>query len=128
MGNAWLSLQEKQQTPFAAADSTAAALPVAATPAAGQRPSGGGVDGPSGAGVAGAGYPAATPQCDGGGPPDVSAEEVVATRSGDVLLRHTILKSDHFPGCQNMKLTPLIEGAPNYRQVRGACSEARPRS
>jgi hypothetical protein len=47
----------------------------------------------------------------------VSPEEVVATRSGDVLLRHTILKSDHFPGCQNMKLTPLIEGAPNFRQV-----------
>lgn len=28
----------------------------------------------------------------------LSAEEVVARRSGDVLLRHTILKGDHFPG------------------------------
>ena len=31
----------------------------------------------------------------GGLPPP---EEVVATRGGDVLLPHTILKSDHFPG------------------------------
>ena len=30
--------------------------------------------------------------------PDVSMEEVVGTRCGDVLLRNTILKSDHFPG------------------------------
>lgn len=29
-----------------------------------------------------------------------------------------LLQSDHFPGCQNMKLTPLIEGAPNFRQAR----------
>ena len=36
-----------------------------------------------------------------------------------MLLPHTILKSDHFPGCQNMKLTPLIEGAPNFRQIPG---------
>ncbi len=57
-------------------------------------------------------------RADTGGRPDVSAEEVVSTRSGDVLLRHTILKSDHFPGCQNMKLTPLVDGAPNYRQVQ----------
>lgn len=57
----------------------------------------------------GAAAPAAAP----------SAEEVVAHRSGDVLLRHTILKSDHFPGCQNMRLTPLLEGAPNFRQVPG---------
>ena len=27
-------------------------------------------------------------------------------------------QSDHFPGCQNLKLTPLVEGAPNFRQVR----------
>lgn len=53
------------------------------------------------------------------GPTDLSAEEVVARRAGDVLLRHTILKSDHFPGCQNTKLTPLVEGAPNFRQVPG---------
>ncbi|KFM27931.1 Triosephosphate isomerase, chloroplastic [Auxenochlorella protothecoides] len=49
----------------------------------------------------------------------LSAEEVVARRSGDVLLRHTILKGDHFPGCQNMKLRPLVDGAPNFRQVPG---------
>jgi Inositol hexakisphosphate len=47
----------------------------------------------------------------------IQPEEVVATRDGQVLLRHTILKSDHFPGCQNMRLTPLLEGAPNFRQV-----------
>ena len=34
-----------------------------------------------------------------------------------MLIKHTILKSDHFPGCQNKKLLPLIEGAPNFRQV-----------
>jgi hypothetical protein len=28
-----------------------------------------------------------------------------------------ILKADHFPGCQNKKLTPLLDGAPNYRKV-----------
>jgi protein-tyrosine phosphatase len=44
-------------------------------------------------------------------------EAVVACRTGDVLIRHTILKSDHFPGCQNMRLLPLIDGAPNFRQV-----------
>ncbi|KAL4440251.1 hypothetical protein ABPG75_003252 [Micractinium tetrahymenae] len=69
--------------------------------------------------AAACGYPAETPHSDAAGRPEVSAEEVVGTRSGDVLLRHTILKSDHFPGCQNMKLTPLIEGAPNFRQVAG---------
>jgi len=47
------------------------------------------------------------------------AEEVVAKRSGDVLLSHTILKSDHFPGCQNTKLRPLVDGAPNFRAVEG---------
>jgi hypothetical protein len=30
-----------------------------------------------------------------------------------------VLKDDHFPGCQNLKLTPLIEGAPNFRQMTG---------
>jgi hypothetical protein len=44
--------------------------------------------------------------------------QVIQSRSGAVLGRQTILKSDHFPGCQNMKLTPLIEGAPNFRKVR----------
>lgn len=53
-------------------------------------------------------------------PYDLHPEEVVALRSGAVLLKGTILKSDHFPGCQNMRLTPLIDGAPNFRQVGGA--------
>ena len=39
---------------------------------------------------------------------------VVASRAGQVLLAHTLLKSDHFPGCQNLKLKPLIDGAPNF--------------
>jgi hypothetical protein len=30
-----------------------------------------------------------------------------------------VLKDDHFPGCQNLKLTPLIDGAPNFRQMTG---------
>ena len=29
-----------------------------------------------------------------------STDAVIATRSGDVLLKHTLLKSDHFPGVQ----------------------------
>ncbi|KAK9804170.1 hypothetical protein WJX73_008272 [Symbiochloris irregularis] len=44
---------------------------------------------------------------------------VVANRTGEVLIKHTLLKSDHFPGCQNKTLTPLLEGAPNFRQVPG---------
>lgn len=84
------------------------------------------------------------------------AEEVILHRSGDVLIKNTLLKADHFPGvslehvplqllakhtdigekldhvntsnahscvtlfagCQNKKLSPLLEGAPNFRQVR----------
>ena len=42
---------------------------------------------------------------------------MIALRAGEVLIRHTILKSDHFPGCQNTRLIPLIDGAPNFRQV-----------
>lgn len=38
-------------------------------------------------------------------------------RGGSVLGKKTILKSDHFPGCQNKRLSPHIDGAPNYRQV-----------
>lgn len=34
-----------------------------------------------------------------------------------MLGKKTILKSDHFPGCQNRRLQPQVEGAPNYRQV-----------
>lgn len=44
-------------------------------------------------------------------------EQVMKLRDGSVLGKKTILKSDHFPGCQNKRMTPQIEGAPNYRQV-----------
>eukprot|EP00775_Hariotina_reticulata_P011247 gene11247-11396_t len=47
------------------------------------------------------------------------SEQVVASRAGDVLIKNTLLKADHFPGCQNTKLTPLLDGAPNFRQVEG---------
>eukprot|EP00878_Enallax_costatus_P006221 GHUV01006524.1.p1 GENE.GHUV01006524.1~~GHUV01006524.1.p1 ORF type:complete len:1656 (+),score=579.22 GHUV01006524.1:267-5234(+) len=47
------------------------------------------------------------------------SEIVIASRSGDVLIKSTLLKADHFPGCQNTKLTPLLDGAPNFRQVEG---------
>jgi len=36
-----------------------------------------------------------------------------------VLGRGAILKNDHFPGCQNTRLQPLLEGAPNFRRVPG---------
>lgn len=38
-------------------------------------------------------------------------------RDGSVLGKKTIIKSDHFPGCQNKRLIPSIEGAPNYRKA-----------
>lgn len=44
-------------------------------------------------------------------------EHVIIARNGSVLGKKTILKSDHFPGCQNKRLLPHVEGAPNYRQV-----------
>ncbi|EEF47124.1 conserved hypothetical protein [Ricinus communis] len=44
-------------------------------------------------------------------------EQVMKLRGGSVLGKKTILKSDHFPGCQNKRLTPQIDGAPNYRQA-----------
>ncbi|CAJ1871832.1 unnamed protein product [Sphenostylis stenocarpa] len=44
-------------------------------------------------------------------------EQVMKMRGGCVLGKRTILKSDHFPGCQNKRLSPQIEGAPNYRQA-----------
>ncbi|KAI4349837.1 hypothetical protein L6164_010386 [Bauhinia variegata] len=44
-------------------------------------------------------------------------EQVMKSRGGSVLGQKTILKSDHFPGCQNKRLSPQIEGAPNYRQA-----------
>lgn len=42
---------------------------------------------------------------------------LVSTRCGAVLGAHTILKEDHFPGCQSPKLPPVIPGAPNFRSV-----------
>ncbi|CAN6706174.1 unnamed protein product [Malus baccata var. baccata] len=44
-------------------------------------------------------------------------EQVMKLRGGSVLGKKTILKSDHFPGCQNKRLYPHIDGAPNYRQA-----------
>ncbi|KAM3683231.1 hypothetical protein ACB098_12G130800 [Castanea mollissima] len=44
-------------------------------------------------------------------------EQVMNQRGGSVLGKKTILKSDHFPGCQNKRLSPHIDGAPNYRQA-----------
>ncbi|XP_028792052.1 paladin-like, partial [Neltuma alba] len=44
-------------------------------------------------------------------------DQVMKCRGGSVLGKKTILKSDHFPGCQNKRLSPQIEGAPNYRQA-----------
>jgi hypothetical protein len=44
-------------------------------------------------------------------------EHVIIWRNSSVLGKKTILKSDHFPGCQNKRLLPHVEGAPNYRQV-----------
>ena len=44
--------------------------------------------------------------------------DYIATRSGTVLIRGSIVKSDHFPGCNRIKnATIKIEGAPNLRQV-----------
>eukprot|EP01018_Ginkgo_biloba_P008616 Gb_04880 [translate_table: standard] len=45
-------------------------------------------------------------------------EQVISHRGGSVLGKKTILKSDHFPGCQNKRLRPQIEGAPNYRRSK----------
>ena len=44
-------------------------------------------------------------------------KEVVAGRLGSVLAPMTILKFDHFIGCQKQSLLERIEGAPNFRQV-----------
>nr|XP_009802807.1 PREDICTED: uncharacterized protein LOC104248272 [Nicotiana sylvestris] len=44
-------------------------------------------------------------------------EQVMKRRDGSVLGKKTILKSDHFPGCQNRRLSPHIDGAPNYRKA-----------
>ncbi|RAL42001.1 hypothetical protein DM860_018175 [Cuscuta australis] len=44
-------------------------------------------------------------------------EQVIKHRDGSVLGKRTILKSDHFPSCQNKRLSPHIDGAPNYRKA-----------
>ena len=44
-------------------------------------------------------------------------KEVVAGRLGSVLASMTILKFDHFIGCQKQSLLERIEGAPNFRHV-----------
>ncbi len=36
-----------------------------------------------------------------------------------VLGAHTILKEDHFPGCQSPKLPEVVPGAPNFRGAQG---------
>ena len=43
--------------------------------------------------------------------------QVVERRKGAVLARMTILKDDHFPGCQKAGLAERIDGAPNFRRV-----------
>ena len=53
---------------------------------------------------------------------DKAVEEsagLIANRAGAVLGPHTILKEDHFPGCQSSKLPNIIPGAPNFRVVPG---------
>jgi len=55
----------------------------------------------------------------GKGPVVEDAEDIVSSRKGLVLGKGTILKGDHFPGAHNKKLRPIIDGAPNFRQVAG---------
>ncbi|XP_078171859.1 metal ion-binding protein isoform X2 [Carex rostrata] len=50
-------------------------------------------------------------------PYDIST--VAAMRNGEVLGSQTVLKSDHCPGCQNLNLPELVEGAPNFREIPG---------
>jgi hypothetical protein len=49
--------------------------------------------------------------------PSSEVFEVVRHRRGQVLAPMTILKFDHFPGCQKMSLPDRVEGAPNFRRV-----------
>ena len=43
--------------------------------------------------------------------------KVVNRRRGSVLAAQTILKYDHFPGCQKLALPERLDGAPNFRGV-----------
>jgi hypothetical protein len=45
--------------------------------------------------------------------------ELVSRRGGSVLGPHTILKQDHFPGCQSARLPAVVDGAPNFRGAAG---------
>lgn len=47
----------------------------------------------------------------------VEVLDVVKNRKGQVLAAMTILKFDHFPGCQKMSLPERIDGGPNFREV-----------
>ncbi len=49
-----------------------------------------------------------------------AAAALLARRAGSVLGPRTILKSDHFPGCQSPHLPPGPPGAPNFRRAPGA--------
>ena len=48
---------------------------------------------------------------------ELSADQVVLHRAGDVLTSNFGMKADHFPGCQKKGLSPSIPGAPNFRKV-----------
>eukprot|EP01029_Cantina_marsupialis_P007753 TRINITY_DN1879_c1_g3_i2.p1 TRINITY_DN1879_c1_g3~~TRINITY_DN1879_c1_g3_i2.p1 ORF type:complete len:1139 (-),score=419.55 TRINITY_DN1879_c1_g3_i2:173-3589(-) len=44
-------------------------------------------------------------------------EGYLIARNGHVLTSNSILKVDHFPGCQRRGMDNNIEGAPNFRQI-----------
>lgn len=44
---------------------------------------------------------------------------VASMRNGEVLGSQTVLKSDHYPGCQCLSLPERVEGAPNFREIPG---------
>ena len=55
-------------------------------------------------------------------PPAQEEEEraaLIARRAGAVLGPHTLLKQDHFSGCQSLRVPALFPGAPNFRAVPG---------
>lgn len=54
--------------------------------------------------------------------------QIIAGRSGNVLLQYTILKEDHFPYIQKEGIPQPIQGAPNFRQAPGfpVCGVALP--
>ncbi len=48
---------------------------------------------------------------------ELDVKRVVAGREGSVLAPMTILKFDHFFGCQKQSLPERIDGAPNFRRI-----------